>query len=333
MEVLIFKSHRWMLIVFLLFLEGIFLRSESKAQLRILTYESLLGKHGLAPHLEIRFQELCKKEYPKLSCKLEFVKAQELSGLLGQMRQSARRKKNVAYQMVIGLDDDSYAQALTEKLVAEGKVFDESPYAIMVDTLKVNDSQRPKSWKELVTKFPKSLLVQDPRSSTPGIGWIRSIFEWNLVSTLEAKNLVKRSFPSWTSSYSAFNQGEASFVWSYLSSEAYHRCTGKNNETPRYQALVLEEGYPVQREWLARVLLPQAKSEIFYKNLIGIFEKVLFEDDLIQEKIYTTQWMFPVKKDVSVPECYSKIPKVKRLEKSGSWNASDIQKWIDEWTL
>lgn len=302
-------------------------------KLRVLSYESLLGKHGLAPIIEARFKETCKPS-PGAACELEFVKVNDLTGLIGKLRQDKRNGVQVSYQMVIGLDQTAYDQAASEGLVANGKAFDESPFAIMVDTLKLAEKDRPKSWKELPLKLASSLLVEDSRTSTPGVGWLKSIFEFKLLDKKEAAKTVKRVFPSWSSAYSAFLQGEGSAVWSYQTSEAYHRCNDKpSGAPPRYQALPLDEGYPQQVEYLARVALPvDAHVKVSIKSM-ELFEATVLEDALVQEKIYTTQWMFPLNKKAKAPDCYKGLTAIKALSTKEALSNKTIQKWIDEWTL
>lgn len=116
--------------------------------------------------------------------------------------------------------------------------------------------------------------------------------------------------PSWDSAYGLFVKGEAPLVWSYTTSQAYHRAQGET----AYRAIVLEEGAPLQVE--GAVMMKGIQGET--RKLAESFLEFLISP-AVQERVATAQWMYPSVKGTVLPASYSGISrpsKVIHLRKS-----------------
>lgn len=293
-----------------------------KKTIKILCYDSFLSDDGLIPIIKTEAQKIC----PESTCEIVWEGTKDLAGLLGKLAQEKRKGTLEEWDLVVGINQAQYRAALHENYINPGHLFDQSPFTVLVDTKKFKGKNLPKSWLELAQKNPQSLLIQDPRLSNVGIGWLRSIFEYKLISKDDAAKLAKRIFPSWSSSYDAFMQEEAPFVWTLLTSEAYHRCNGKTDEEKsRYQSLQLEEGYPVEEEFVATIKKTKPKPE-------AAEVAALLVSPLIQKEIALKNWMYPGI-SVELPECYKELPQVKTLPASQDYDQKTLQGWLDTWSL
>ena len=92
-------------------------------------------------------------------------------------------------------------------------------------------------------------MLQDPRSSTPGLGfllWMKSVYGDKAADAwkkLEPRILTVT--PGWSEAYALFTKGEAPMVLSYTTSPAYH-VIAENSE--RYKAAPFAEGHYLQVE-------------------------------------------------------------------------------------
>lgn len=287
------------------------------AKVKILSYGSMQGKGSLGELIQQKAAALCAE------CAVEFVSTDQVSGLVGRLRKDSKRLKEFPYDMVIGLDRPQYQTLLAEKKIAPGAMLDSAPFSLIVDTQKFPKDKWPKSWKTLLPALEGKILVQDPRVSSVGLGWLRVIYDMKVLDAAQAKKLTARVFPSWSSAYSAFLKGEGAAIWSYSTSEAYHRCQEKSE---RYLALPLEEGYPVQEEWAA----PLAGREKT-PHVLKVMELLMSSD--FQKEIPSRQWMRPGLAGTPVPECFAKTTDVKSWAPVKEPTLQEIIQWSDRWSL
>jgi thiamine transport system substrate-binding protein len=111
-------------------------------------------------------------------------------------------------------------------------------------------STPPASLKELVEGDPdQKIVIQDPRTSTPGLGlllWIKSVYGDDAAAAWEKlSGRVLTVTPGWSEAYGLFTSGEAPMVLSYTTSPAYHMVV---EETDRYRAAEFSEGHYLQIE-------------------------------------------------------------------------------------
>ena len=126
--------------------------------------------------------------------------------------------------------------------------FDYGHFAVVYDTRAMKEP--PKSLDELVNGDPsQKIVLQDPRSSTPGLGfllWMKSVYGEKAAEAwkkLEPRILTVT--PGWSEAYALFTKGEAPMVLSYTTSPAYHVIA---ENTERYKAASFAEGHYLQVE-------------------------------------------------------------------------------------
>ena len=196
----------------------------------------------------------------------------------------------------------------------------------------VYDSDRltapPTSLRALVNDAggPK-IIIQDPRTSTPGLGfllWMRQVFGND---TSEAwKKLAPRILTvtkGWSEAYGLFLEEEALMVLSYTTSPAYHRHVDK---TERYRAAAFSEGHYAQIEVAAKVAHSPNQS------LADHFLAFMLTPEF-QNIIPTTNWMYPATRSHSaLPAAFNDLvsPKATLLF-DASVVAHQRKIWIREW--
>ena len=196
----------------------------------------------------------------------------------------------------------------------------------------VYDSDRlttpPTSLRALVNDAGgPNIIIQDPRTSTPGLGfllWMRQVFGND---TSEAwKKLAPRILTvtkGWSEAYGLFLEEEALMVLSYTTSPAYHRHVEK---TERYRAAAFSEGHYAQIEVAAKVAHSphQALADQFLAFMLS---------PGFQNIIPTTNWMYPATRShTALPAAFDSLvsPKATLLF-DASVVARQRKIWIREW--
>lgn len=298
---------------------GFFFTVATAEPLRILTYESMLGKGSFGELLEQQFPKFCS------GCELKFELAGGASGLPGKLRSSKRMNSEVRADVVMGLDPQQYESLRSDKLIESGEIFDLSPFVILIDTQKLPLGKIPKDIAQAARFLEAKMILPDPKLSAVGLGWLRFVFQMKALDSALAKKMVKRQFPSWSAAYKAFLDGEAPAIWTYLTSEAYHRCNDKENSN-RYLALPLKESYPVGEEWLAPIPKKNPKPQVKkFMEFVGSAK--------IQNEVALKNWMFPAAKGTELPECFKNLSVVKSSSTSKFPQMAELQKWFDLWSL
>jgi thiamine transport system substrate-binding protein len=283
------------------------------------------------------------------NCKVTWVAAADGAAILARLKIDGARSKA---DMVIGIDDSISVAAEALGLFSDSEIvrkfdsidtfrskssklvpYDFGFYSFMFDTEARQKNgkpfKRPTSLQDLLTseQFSKSILIQDPRSSATGLGlllWLKSVygdsFE-NALSKLRQQTL--KVGKGWSESYSLFTKGEAPFVLSYTTSEAYHR---EIEKTARFQALNFSEGHYAVVENAG--ILKSAKNKSLAKSFM---EFMLREKS--QQTIASMNWMYPVV-DVTktLPAAFAMIPKpIKVLNISPSTIDKNRRVWTAQW--
>ncbi|MEO1749052.1 MAG: thiamine ABC transporter substrate-binding protein, partial [Pseudomonadota bacterium] len=197
--------------------------------LTVYTYESFVADWGPGPQVEVAFEAQC-------DCDLEFVSAADGVALLNRLRLEGG---NGRADIVLGLDTNLTAEAtssgffaehrlaLTETLVPGGwndnyfLPFDYGYFAVIYDSEVI--SEPPASMAEFLSgDTSNKIAIQDPRTSTPGLGlmlWLREIYgdEWEeALAKLNERTLTVT--PGWSEAYGLFTNGEVPMVLSYTTS-------------------------------------------------------------------------------------------------------------------
>ena len=307
--------------------------ASAQEKLTVYTYESFPAEWGPGPQVEKAFEAECK-------CDLEFVSVADGVALLNRVKlEGAATKADI----VLGLDTNLTAEAkATGLFVPHGPVgeltvpggwsddifvpYDYGYFAVIYDTEKLKTP--PKSLKELVEGNPEEkIAIQDPRTSTPGLGlllWVKSVYGDKAPEAwAKLKGRVLTVTPGWSESYGLFTKGEAPMVLSYTTSPAYHMIA---EGTEKYQAAAFEEGHYLQIE-VAGITTTGAKNPLAEKFL------AFMTGTAFQDVIPETNWMFPAAKTSKPPNpAFDKLVKpAKSLLFSPEEVEQNRKAWVDEW--
>jgi thiamine transport system substrate-binding protein len=158
--------------------------------------------------------------------------------------------------------------------------------------------------------------LEDPRTSTPGLAFLfftRSVLPdaWEHYWTDISGRWLTLS-PGWDQAYGMFLKEEAPFVWSYTTSQAYHRLHGDPDggasKPPRYRAVIFEDAMPVQVEGAAMVRGLSGPS----RKIAERFLEFLLSEEA-QALIPEGNWMLPVRAGTPLPNAvFSSLPRPRK---------------------
>ncbi len=257
--------------------------------LTVYTYDSFVSEWGPGPAVEAAFEETC-------ACDLQFVGAGDGAALLARIKlEGARTDADI----VLGLDTNLTAAAAETGLFAEHSV--QASYNLPIEWTDPNfvpfdwgyfafvhnaDVDSPSDFKSLASSDSK-IVIQDPRSSTPGLGlllWVKAAYGdeapaiWDELSD----NIVTVT-KGWSEAYGLFLDGEADMVLSYTTSPAYHLIAESDASKT---AAAFDEGHYMQIEVAGKLA---ASDQL---ELADAFLNFMVSD-AFQTIIPTTNWMYP----------------------------------------
>ena len=210
--------------------------SEAVKTLTIYCYDSFASEWGPGPALASQFTE-------ETGIQVKLVAPGDAVTILSKV---IMEKEAPRADLLIGPDNNLLARTLAEDVlvpynapalasIPEELKFDDSNhllpfdwgyFAICYDS-EVIDTP-PASLEDLTKpEFAKSLVLMDPRTSSPGMGfllWTRAVYGddylayWNRLSAS-----VLSVTESWSNGYGLFTSGEAPLVLSYSTSPVYHK--------------------------------------------------------------------------------------------------------------
>jgi thiamine transport system substrate-binding protein len=308
--------------------------AEAKDTLTIYTYESFTSEWGPGAKVKAAFETTC-------NCTVEWVAVADGVALLNRLKlEGAGTKADV----VLGLDTNLVAEAKATGLfglhgvdVAKAKVpggwtdntflpFDYGHFAVIYDTDKI--TAPPKSLDELVNgDASQKIILQDPRSSTPGLGfllWMKSVYgEKAGAAWAKLKPRILTTTPGWSEAYALFTKGEAPMVLSYVTSPAYHMTV---ENSARYQAAAFAEGHYLQIEVAG--VVEASPEKLLAQNFMAFMLSPGF-----QNEIPTTNWMLPAGETTApMPDSFNKIVKPdKTLLFTPEEVNTNRKAWIEEW--
>ncbi len=268
--------------------------AEQKPILNVYTYDSFVSDWGPGPLVETAFEAIC-------DCDLKFTAAGDGAAVLARVQlEGARSKADV----VLGLDTNLTARAAKSGLFAPHGLtptgltlptdwddplfvpYDWGYFAFVYDTTRLK--RVPRSFEALIAA-PEDLkiIIQDPRSSTPGLGllmWIEAAYGDRAPEIWAglAPHILTVT-PGWSEAYGMFLKGEADLVLSYTTSPSYHIIA---EQDVTKAAAVFDEGHYMQIEVAAK--LAAAPSP----ELADLFLDFMLSE-AFQSIIPTTNWMYP----------------------------------------
>lgn len=303
-------------------------------KLVIYTYSSFSAEYGAGPTIQKNFETLCH-------CTIEWVTADDGGALLSRLQ---LEKEKSRADIVLGLDNNLMEEARKLDLFVPHGVdqsalllpvswqdetflpFDLGYFAFVYDTQKI--SRPPQSLEALIDgPEDQKILIEDPRSSTPGLGlllWIKTIYGDKAASIwAKLKPKILTVSKGWDEAYELFTKGEAPIVFSYSTDTAYHKIVDKND---RYKAAIFPEGHYLQIELAALTKRGSANP------LARQFMQFILTPDF-QKAIPQGNWVYPAidLKD-ALPQIFRDIPKPQKALMLDPVQVGNQRKdWIHEW--
>lgn len=311
-------------------------KAEAQNSLTVYCYDSFASDWGPGPVVIPAFEEATGIDVQLIAL-----------GDAGQVLAKAiLEKQNPKGDILLGIDNNMLPQALeagvleayTPKNAAslpKELIFDPgfhlTPYdygnfAIIYDSEALPDP--PKSLEELAVSSPeKSIILMDPRTSSPGFGFLL----WTIaVYGDEYLDFWKRLSPKiltitdgWDSGYGLFTSGEAPMVLSYTTSPAYHM---EYENSQRYRAMIFPQGHYGQIEGVG--IIKGTKNRKAARKFIDFVVSEAF-----QKEIPLTNWMYPVLPGTVLPASFELAPKPeKTLLLDPEVIERNRNQWIKDWT-
>lgn len=305
-----------------------------KSTLNVYTYSSFTSDWGPGPKVKKAFESEC-------DCTLNYVALEDGVSLLSRLKLEGKHTKA---DVVLGLDTNLTANAEATGIFAPHQQtlsnsslpepwtnnyfipYDYGYFAFVYDKNILKSP--PNSLKDLVENVdgPK-ILIQDPRTSTPGLGlllWVKKVYgdkadeAWRKLSP----RIVTVS-KGWSEAYGLFLKNEAPMVLSYTTSPAYHVISEEKNN---FAAAEFAEGHYQQIEVAG--LIKSSKQQELGKMFLSFIQSETF-----QMIIPTTNWMYPAAlPSDKLPKAFADLvqPKIALL-----FDADEIEsnrkKWVSEW--
>ncbi len=264
--------------------------AEEKPVLTVYTYDSFNTEWGPGPAVEKTFEQTC-------GCDLQFIAAGDGAALLARLRLEGKRTKA---DVILGLDTNLTEAAAETGLFAPSGIEDVTydlplewddkmfvPYDWGYFAFVHDKSLTPPTDFRALADSDLKIVIQDPRSSTPGLGlllWVKAAYGDAASEIWQglADNIVTVT-KGWSESYGMFLEGEADMVLSYTTSPAYH-LIGEGDDSKA--AAPFSEGHYLQVEVAGIVASSpqQALAQDFLRFMVG---------DDFQSVIPTTNWMYP----------------------------------------
>lgn len=307
--------------------------AQEKPTLTVMTYASFAGKYGPGPKLKEAFEAGC-------GCTLVWQASEDSGAMVARLKLEGAAASADA---VVGVDANLVAEARAAGVFApHGQPtpqalpapwtdelflpFDFGWFAFVYDATKMK--KPPQSMAELIAAPAGELkiVVQDPRSSSVGLGgllWLRAVYGDKAGEAwAKLKPKIVTVTKGWSEAYGLFLKGEADMVLSYTTSPAYHLIAEKKEQ---YRAATFDEGHYLQIE-TAGVLAASKQPELAKK-----FLAFLVGPDA-QKLIPTAQWMYPVHPAVQLPAEFGKLNLPGRtLSIPPAEVAKNRRAWIDGW--
>jgi len=269
--------------------------AQDRPTLTIYTYDGFAAEWGPGVPLKEGFEATCE-------CTVNWVAA---DSSIGTLRRVQLEGATTEADLIVGLDTAIAGEARATGLFAEHGLelddlvlpggwddpnfvpFDYSHFAFVYDT--DTTPTPPTSFEELIA-LPDDfkIVVQDPRSATPGLGlvlWIKAAYGDRAEEIWRGlRPHILTVTREWSESYALFLGGEADMALSYTTSPAYHMIE-EGDDTIR--AALFDEGHFAQVE-VAGILASSPNQELARDFLAFLASRAG------QAEIPTTNWMFPV---------------------------------------
>lgn len=306
----------------------------AKKELTVYTYDSFVSDWGMGPLIKPTFEEQC-------GCTLNLVGMDDAVAMLQRLKlEGASTKADLVLGLDLNLVDDAKQTGLFAKhIVDTSKLempiewqddtfvpFDYGYFAFVYNTELMPNP--PKSLDELVNAGPElKIIIQDPRSSTPGLGlllWMKAVYgDQADAAWAKLSDNILTTTKGWSEAYfSLFLAGEAPMVLSYSTSPAYHMAV---EGTDQYQAAAFEEGHYLQVEVAAK--LKASKNSQLADEFLNFMVSENFQKHLPLSNV-----MYPVNTPAEMPEAYGKLIKPTQVLQLDTAQINQNRKqWVSDW--
>lgn len=304
-----------------------------KPVLTVYTYGGFAGEYGPGAKVKAGFEASC-------GCTLEWVTTEDAGTLLSRLKLEGESTKA---DVVLGLDTNLIEQARATGVLSPHGIdtsklglpvawsdetfvpFDWGWFAFVYDESKL--ANPPQSLRDLVeAQDGPKIVIQDPRTSTPGLGllvWMREVFgdeageAWRKLTPK-----VVTVTQGWSEAYGLFLKGEADMVLSYTTSPAYHiGAEGKDN----YKAAIFAEGHPLQVE--VGAMTRTSDNPALARSFLAFTLSEPF-----QSAIPEGNWMYPAVKPSALPASFEGLPQPGKSTLAPAQEVeSNRRAWVDEW--
>ena len=303
--------------------------------LHVYTYDSFASDWGPGPKIKKAFEAQCE-------CEVNYVAVDGSTGILSRVQLEGTGSRA---DVVLGLDNSLIVDAQKTELLKPHNVdlgeldlpfawsdstflpFDYGYFAFIYN--RDNLPEPPTSFRQLAEADDSlKILIQDPRSSTPGLGlmlWVKSLYgddAYDIWRKLAGKIVTVTR--GWSEAYGLFLDGEADLVLSYTTSPAFHIIVeGKH----QYRAAAFSEGHGLQIEVAAQ--LKNAPNPALAQRFMAFIAS-----DGFQSAIPTGNWMYPVKTlKEGLPPAFDELVRPSAaLMIAPARIAANKARWVDEFS-
>ena len=312
----------------------LFLSHSVKAEkLTVYTYDSFVSEWGPGPLIEKAFEE-------KYSVDLELIAVDSAATLLNKV---ILEGSNTKADIILGLDMNLFNSAENSELFTAHNLnnineklnlpiewnseifvpYNYGYFAFVYNNKKLKNP--PKSMDELLNITDARIVIQDPRTSTPGLGlltWMKILYGDNAQENWSKLNKKIISVTKgWTDAYyNFFMSGEADIVLSYSTSPAAHIMFEENYDI---SASIFKEGNYLSVEFAG--ILKSSKN----KKVANIFLDFMLSDEF-QKVIPSTNIMYPVT-NIRLPNAFNELEIPKALQLNPKEINDYKDEWINEW--
>ena len=260
----------------------------------VYTYDSFTSDWGPGPKVKAAFERQC-------GCTLELIGLEDGVSMLNRLKLEGM---NTRADILLGIDTNLTAEARASGLFSPHQLepavsslpqawqdpfflpYDFGYFAFVYNQEKLLNP--PGSLRQLVEdESGPTLLIQDPRTSTPGLGlllWMKKVYRADAAKAWAklAPRIVTVS-KGWSEAYGLFLKGEADMVLSYTTSPAYHIIAEQDQ---RFAAARFNEGHYQQIEVAG--LVNSSNQKALAREFLQFMQGESF-----QKVIPTTNWMYP----------------------------------------
>ena len=321
--------HYLIIIFSILFLS----HSVKAGKLTVYTYDSFVSEWGPGPLIEKAFEE-------KYSVDLELIAVDSAATLLNKV---ILEGSNTKADIILGLDMNLFNSAENSELFTAHNLnnineklnlpiewnseifvpYNYGYFAFVYNNKKLKNP--PKSMDELLNITDARIVIQDPRTSTPGLGlltWMKILYGENAQENWSKLNKKIISVTKgWTDAYyNFFMAGEADIVLSYSTSPAAHVMFEENYDI---SASIFKEGNYLSVEFAG--ILKSSKN----KKVANIFLDFMLSDEF-QKVIPSTNIMYPVT-NIKLPDAFNELEIPKALQLNPKEINDYKDDWINEW--